>query len=370
MSTSTATQSALPALGYDGLKPYAFLSITLVLISYLLYQWALPKPLPGIPYNVDSARKIMGDIPDLLKGAGQPDKTYISYIQKQVAMHKSPIIQLFLKPLGRPMVVISDFRESQDILMRRKEFDRSPFMGELFHGVAPEHHIMKPTNSAWKAQRRLLQDLMSPPFLNNVAGPVIHSSVQNLIRLWSLKSDIAGQRPFSATEDIYSAALDAVFGFAFGENFEYNATSPTVKLLEELGAHDVEELRRTGNASDDSAVEFPKTPRDKAVRSTSDLALALEDINGKPLSQVWWKYVTARTARTRQALKDRDEYIYDELKKAVTRMENKDLTVRSAVDHMIQRETILAQKDGRAPKYLSPVMADEVRIPCDLLLEI
>jgi hypothetical protein len=149
------------------------------------------------------------------------------------------------------MVELSDFRESQDILMRRKEFDRSKTMGELFSGVIPEHHIIKPTNAEWKAHRRLLQDLMLPPFLNHVAGPVIHSNVQNLIRLWDLKAGIAGNRPFSASEDIYSAALDAVFGFAFGEDFQYSATAPNVRLIEALDAGAIARLRQEGGTGND-----------------------------------------------------------------------------------------------------------------------
>ncbi|KAH6645266.1 cytochrome P450 [Truncatella angustata] len=359
MSSSNAAQYAASVVSLEQLRPYGFFLATLLLCSYLLYQWALPKPIPGIPYNVDSSRKILGDIPALLGEISGTDKTFMNYVRKQVDQHNSPIIQLFLRPFGKPMVILSDFRESQDILMRRKEFDRSNFMEELFQGVAPEHHIMMPTNDVWKAHRRLLQDLMSPPFLNHVAGPVLHANVLELIKLWRMKADIAGNRPFSATDDIYDAALDGVFGFAFGEDFEYSATSPNVKLLEGLSPKDIARLRQSGGGGDDEPLEFMTAPRDDAVSSTFDLAHALEEINGKPLGKLRWNWIVGRKPRTKRALKRRDDYIYGELKKAVQRMEDRDTSVRSAVDHMMQRETKLAEKDGRAPEYLSPAMADE-----------
>lgn len=360
MSLSGYATFASSSISLDRIKPYGFLLVTLLLCAYLLYQWALPKPIPGIPYNADSARNIMGDIPGLLKELSGPNKSFMYFARQQVRKHNSPIIQLFVRPLGKPMVVLSDFRESQDILMRRKEFDRSNFTEDLFRGVAPEHHIMKPTNSVWKAHRRLLQDLMSPPFLHSVAGPAIHFHAQNLVKLWALKASIAGNRPFSASEDTYSAALDAVFGFAFGESFKYSATAPNVRLIEGLDAKEIARLQQEGSGSDDKPVEFPEAPRDDAVSATFDIALALEEINGKPFTQLRWKYIVARKERFSRALKLRDEYIRHELEEAVRRMQNQDLNVRSAVDHMVQRETKLAEKDGRAPEYMSPVMADEV----------
>lgn len=37
----------------------------------------------------------------------------------QFMKHNAAVIQLFIRPLGRPFVVISDFRETQDICARR-----------------------------------------------------------------------------------------------------------------------------------------------------------------------------------------------------------------------------------------------------------
>ncbi|KAF7541188.1 hypothetical protein G7054_g858 [Neopestalotiopsis clavispora] len=300
----------------------------------------------------------MGDIPALLREINGTDKTFMDYIIKQVKSHESPVIQLFLSPFRKPMVIINDFQESQDLLMRRKEFDRSEFLTDLFGGVAPEHHIMKPTNGSWKAHRRLLQDLMSPAFLYQVAGPNLYSNVNNLIELWNLKADTAQERPFSATDDIYGAALDAIFAFTFGKSFAYNATAPNMHLLQSLSVEDLSKLRGDGKDKD-KPLEFPQAPRDKAVTATFDVAHAIEQVNGKPFAKLIWKYVVARKERFSSALKMKNDYINDELKAAVARIQNADSDVRSAVDLMVQRETKIAEKDGRAPDYFSQTMLDE-----------
>lgn len=101
---------------------------------------------------------------------------------------------------------------------------------------------------------------MLPSFLNHVPRPAIHSNVQNLIRLWYLKARIAGNRPFSASEDIYSASLDAVFGFACGEDFQYSATAPNVRLIEALYAGAIARLRQESGAGNDQPLDFPRAP--------------------------------------------------------------------------------------------------------------
>jgi hypothetical protein len=54
----------------------------------------------------------------------------------------SPVFQLFMRPMGKPWVVITDFREAYDICTnRREEFDRSAFTGEVFGPIVPNSHI-------------------------------------------------------------------------------------------------------------------------------------------------------------------------------------------------------------------------------------
>lgn len=57
-------------------------------------------------------------------------------------------------PIGKPWVVISDFRESQDIqLCRQGEFDRSAFLADVFGPLLPGNHVwvrrLKSANYIW-----------------------------------------------------------------------------------------------------------------------------------------------------------------------------------------------------------------------------
>lgn len=141
-------------------------SITLL---YLLYRWALPKPIPGIPYDVDASKNLRGSIPDFLAyrnahGTGRP------WFVEQALKHASPLTQFWLTPLGKPWLILTDFQEAQDILLRRgKEFDRGTQSADSFHGVVPNHHIaMTSSNPSFKVNKELVRDLMAPTFLNEV----------------------------------------------------------------------------------------------------------------------------------------------------------------------------------------------------------
>ncbi|KAK1974960.1 cytochrome P450 [Colletotrichum cereale] len=135
-------------------------------------MYLLPKPIAGIPYNPSALKSIFGDIPAMVKNCnGSPMRWMVSQGQRR----NSPIFQVFVMPFAKPSVVVSDFREAQDILMRRKEFDRSDFTIALSSEI-PQFHINLKTGPEWKAHRRLLQDLMTPAFLSGVAAPNIYES--------------------------------------------------------------------------------------------------------------------------------------------------------------------------------------------------
>lgn len=166
MSTSTTAVSLLAQL------PYVTSAIIVGAVSllYLVYQWALPKPLPNIPYNAEAVKTILGDaaeIAKLRKNGGRPR----TWFGQQAAKHNSPLVQVFLAPLSKPMLILSDFRECQDILLRRgKEFDRGDRNNAALGGVIANHHIgMQTSSPQFKANRELVKDLMTPHFLNTVS---------------------------------------------------------------------------------------------------------------------------------------------------------------------------------------------------------
>lgn len=255
-------------------------------LLYGLYQWLLPKPLPSIPYNKAAAKNLFGDIPNLVKEVSKTGD-FADYIRKQSKKHNSPIAQLFMQPFGKPTLVVCDFKEAQDVLLHRgKEFDRSSFVGELFDGAGADHHISKQTGPEWKARRKLLQDLMSPSFLNSVAAPAIYASSLNILKLWELKADLADGRPFSASEDIFHAALDAVMAFAFGKGFKENATASQTELMQNLGHSKI------GNSSSaDHPVELPTAKLGQVISNILYLTATVERVRGAASMRLKWWFI-------------------------------------------------------------------------------
>lgn len=152
------------------------------IIWKLLRHVLLPKPIPGIPYVEASANNIMGDIPAMIEHIKATDGTFVTYLRSVMGRLNSPVVQIFMFPLGKPLVLLGDFAEAHDLLLHREhEFDRSATLGDLLLGILPNHHVHLPTGPQWKAQRLLIRDLMTPSFLHNVAGPVLYDSAAALI---------------------------------------------------------------------------------------------------------------------------------------------------------------------------------------------
>lgn len=92
------------------LQSIALLASFTLLVSYLLYQKLLPKPIPGIPYNKTSARRLLGDVSDALAHYAETGEV-ISFLCKRCVELESPIAQVFMRPFGKPWVVLVDGRE-------------------------------------------------------------------------------------------------------------------------------------------------------------------------------------------------------------------------------------------------------------------
>jgi len=331
----------------------------IALTLYALYRRVRPKPIPTIPCNREAAHSLLGDIPGLFRA-----KEPVRWLNQQVQQSGSPIFQVFVGLTGKPLVLLTDFRESQDIQLRRKEFDRSDFLINAFKPVAPYHHIVQKTNAVWKAQRRLLQDLMTPSFLHKVAAPNMYASATTLVELWRRKADMAAGRPFNAQRDMNNATLDAVLEFSFGRSYPHRATRPQLELVESLSAA---EIRRMLDEADRAGqpVEFAKVPLHESSQATLDLVKIMEDMIRSPSRTIswWWK---KQSAHYKRITKVRDDFMEDQVKKAVERMrqhgtpDGGDDWVRCAVDLIMDREKRFAEKEGRKPVYWSPVTNAEV----------
>lgn len=159
MSFSLIPSSTL-ALGISGI----------LLVLVFLYRSLLPKPLPGIPYNKNAATSLLGDIPAMSASIKENGELY-SWMTSQCHSLNSPIIQLFIKPLKKPWVVVADARECQDVLGRRgREFDRAKLNWDVVQPILGEHHFPFPSGPKHKAHRALLADLMGVGFLHKVCA--------------------------------------------------------------------------------------------------------------------------------------------------------------------------------------------------------
>jgi hypothetical protein len=85
---------------------------TLFLATFLLYRWLLPKPIPGVPYNHEATTSLLGDIPSMMEHI-KTHKMLTDWMVAHTQKHDSPIVQLFTNLFGRPIVLISDYRETQ-----------------------------------------------------------------------------------------------------------------------------------------------------------------------------------------------------------------------------------------------------------------
>ncbi|KAM5353053.1 hypothetical protein ACJZ2D_017068 [Fusarium nematophilum] len=256
MSDISIADSFMQSLGI--LVPIA----AILPVLYTLYRFLLPKPIPGIPYNKEARKSIMGDITRIQK---ESQGNIFGWVIEQSRRHNSPIFQVWLGPFVKPSVIITDFREGQDILMRRKEFDRSDLFSDIVSGEARSFHITLKTGPQWKAQRRMLQDLMTPAFLHKVAAPNIYKSSLRLLDLWKKKAQLADGKPFLAEHDIFHAALDAVFDFGFGDAAPIRALIPQVENITSLSESDARKLQDA--AIEGKAVDFPAAPIDPALEA-------------------------------------------------------------------------------------------------------
>lgn len=78
----------------------------LLVAGYLLYRAALPVPIEGIPYNKYAVRRILGDVPEMVKHRKQTSELF-SFMKEQLMKHDSPIVQVFLRPFGKYVSDIS-----------------------------------------------------------------------------------------------------------------------------------------------------------------------------------------------------------------------------------------------------------------------
>jgi cytochrome P450 len=240
-------------------------------------------------------------------------------------------------------------------MRRTKEFDKPDLISDIFYGIAPEFHAVKVTSDAWRNQRKLLQDLMAPAFLNGVAAPQLHQSFMDMVKLWSEKLRLGEGRPFAVKHDIFDTALDAIWSAVFGNEGTATVTRNQNNLLSELKNIELP-------SSVDQAVEFPKVPAPPQFRAVLELTDSIEACTKSPFPRTTG-FIQRYLPSGRKNLRIKAQFTAEEIAKAETRMresEGKEANITNAVDHMLRREKLAAEKLNRAPQYQSKVMYDEL----------
>ncbi|TVY82882.1 Cytochrome P450 monooxygenase TRI13 [Lachnellula suecica] len=334
---------------------YGIYLLTAVLFGTWIHRLCLPKPIPGtIPYKKQNAKRILGDAPDMLKWRSETKEIW-SYIKNLAIELDTPIFQMFMRPFGKPWVILTDFRESQDIqLNRQHEFDRSTYIGEVFGPLLPGNHVWMPSNDTFKAHRHLIRDTMSPSFLEGVVGPSIHASTRQLIELWQVRARLAKERPFDASKDIIRNLVDVIIKATFG--FQVNAIKTQAKVVTGLSSVHVP-------TDVDAAVEFPEAEDPKAYTSVRDLVDSLHIAQNSPVPRQHLTFALKFYPYLAAARKWNEDMMGKRLQLAWKKFSanaDRDDQVESAVDLLVQREAQMAQRQNRDVQYDTRVIRDEL----------
>ncbi|KAG5933059.1 hypothetical protein E4U59_007097 [Claviceps monticola] len=183
------------------------ISMVIVLLSTVflavMYTWhrAYPRPYEDIPYSTQSARRLLGDISDiiqLVRDGNDPENS----IADRCRRLNSPIVQLFFEPFSRPLIFLDDTAAVSNIVCTRtKELNRASITVRTLLYFFLRSRILKQTTPEWRAQRQLWNDSMGQDFLHRIAAPKTYKVAQQLLELFQLKTSIGNSRPFSVDTD-------------------------------------------------------------------------------------------------------------------------------------------------------------------------
>ncbi|KAL2267091.1 hypothetical protein VTJ83DRAFT_4368 [Remersonia thermophila] len=243
-------------------------------LIYLSYR-ARPNPLPGIPHSRSSARRAWGDLPSLLAHYRETGEL-TSFAFEQCRKLGSPVAQLFLWPLARrPVVVLDDPRETEDVLLRRtEEFGRPPASAS---GIASVLHPLTLEGGSMG----LPEEAMSERFLQHVLAPRVHRCAEELVELWKKKCELSRGRPFEVLDDILLATFDAVWAALLGKR-------GTSGLQDEIAAIAVD---RTGQEDGEWDEDYGSDDLDQPVQfrgaARSAMYSAAGHLSGNRASIAW-----------------------------------------------------------------------------------
>jgi hypothetical protein len=316
---------------------------------YALYHRLLPQPLPGIPHNETSARKLLGDAPDMLREVRITRELNLWLVKQTNKLH-APLCQVFVEPFSKPWVLLADPIEAHDIMVRRPEFDRSEFITDGLSPMGSFHARMK-TDATWRTTRSWLQDLISPSFLNNIVGPVLYESTTNLVKFWEIKARLADGLAFEVNDDLDHSALDGMLSFVFDRHFKHTALGPQIDLVSRMDPASMA-------ASPKGEALFPKAGVHKFISALYETVDKIDVVTKamSPRLAMWWIHQTPSYKRITHVKR---QVVREQIQGALQRLEATGET-KTAIEFMLAREKKAAEKQQRKPDFENPIMMDEV----------
>lgn len=315
----------------------------IVLVVIWLRRKLRPKPYPGIPYNEESLRRITGDIPNLvpiIEATNEFSNTLFTATTQKLGV---PIAQLLFPGIRKPMVIIEDPREIEDILVRRnKEFDKGPMGIDMFAPMFPNATLSQYTTPELRAQKRLWQDVMNPEFLRRAVAPNIHKSTLQLVDLWRLKAaSVYKDQAFTVHDDLKDAALDAIWVAVVGEE-------------PGLTTYNYRKLQRQ-LAGDQGKIDEP-APRGAFLKEeVRYIGATISKNSNHPLPK-WAQKFETYTPRYRRFRRNVLAGVGSVMQKAVDRFQlleigqlESDALDQCMMDLVLRRQTLEARKAGKPP---------------------
>jgi hypothetical protein len=170
---------------------------------------------------------------------------------------------------------------------------------------------------------------------------------------------LSNGRPFCDKHDIYNVALEAIWGTLFGVDGIATITRENISLLRTQRV-------TTQLTTHDDAMVFEQHAVPSAYEAILRLTECIDYLLKFPFPGVigWLIRNMVPSVRKWTMLKDRT--INNEISKAKQRMERESTGRQdslTAVDYMLRRERMAAERQSRLPEYQSRIMIAEVSLP-------
>ncbi|KAL7904335.1 cytochrome P450 [Trichoderma velutinum] len=324
-------------------------SLVAAILIFIFCATLLPKPLPGIPYNKRSARRLSGDV-----GTMKEAQYRRQWIWNQPSKHESPVSQIFIFPFRMPTVIVTDYRAVIEICSQRLgEFDRGTRNKECIGLVAPNFHLVMHTKDPeFKSHKSLAQGLMAGKALTEISAAQIYNKADSLIKLWAVKAYISQGNPFRADRDIYLAALDIICTVAFGPG---NLQSALQKEMLHVKS-DQPKLSRDPM----EPVSFspaPAIPELESLLNATKMISVAQSSMFPGVSQ----FLALLNPKNELAYLNRKLFIQRQIESRLKEMDCAGSSeCKCALDQLLRREMNDASKAKRLPNFYSGTIRDEI----------